>query len=441
MDIIRQDSPTARLLAEAVGDEPFTLVDVGCSGGIDAGWRLFGERLRAYAFDPGVDEIQRLSAAETHPHVHYVAGFVGLPDGHPLKDAAVEPWLVDPWPRLQAARTRQLHQTRDQVQAAAAEPPSEPAPSPEPHAPGLPAAEPAAAAAAIEADQQDLMERSLWHEDALKKEDRTIVLPQFLAEAGVEAMDFIKIDVDSVDFEILRSLDEVLADKRVLGAMLEVSYHGSDNEHFNTFHNTDRFMRAHGFDLYGLTTRPYAMAALPRPFQHRYPWGAQTTQGRPLQGDALYLRDFGHTHADRDLSGLSDDRLLKLGALYALFGLVDNTAALLLHFRERFEGRLDVRAALDGMVAEVQDADPDLWAGRRFAGYADYIAAYEADDPAFYSANDRRHEHALEPLRQQQRLQGELDAAHRRIADLERDLDAARQAPAPKSLLGRLLGR
>ena len=42
----------------------FTFIDVGCSGGIDLVWRIFGERLRAIAFDASVDECERLTAAE-----------------------------------------------------------------------------------------------------------------------------------------------------------------------------------------------------------------------------------------------------------------------------------------------------------------------------------------------------------------------------------------
>jgi hypothetical protein len=389
MEIIRSDSATAQLFAAALDSEAFTLADVGCSGGVDSGWRVFGERLRAFAFDPGLDEIARLKAAEANPHIRYVAGFVGLPDGHPLKNVAGEPWLVDPWWRLSACRTRQLQQAR--AEAAALQ--SDQAP---------------------QADQQDLMQRSLWHEAVLAEAAKTIVLPEFLDSAGAGELDFVKIDVDGGDFEILRSLTGALADWRVLGAMLEVSFHGGENEHCETFHNTDRFMRAQGFDLMALTTRPYSLAALPRPFQFPYPFGAQTTQGRPLQGDALYLRDFGHAHPGRDLSGFSDDQLLKLGALYALFGLVDHAAGLLLHFRERLGARLDIDAALDLMVQETQDSEPELWTERRFATHADYIAAYEADDLAFYGANQRRYESSQQPLRERDEARAALAKRGRR---------------------------
>ena len=50
-------------------------------------------------------------------------------------------------------------------------------------------------------------------------------------------------------------------------------------------------MRAHGFALFDLTVRTYSSSALPQPYV--MPHAAQSIRGRPLQGDALYIRDFG----------------------------------------------------------------------------------------------------------------------------------------------------
>jgi hypothetical protein len=369
MQAIRRDSASARMIAAAIAT-PFTLLDVGCSGGIDAGWDVFGEGLRAFGFDPSRHEIERLTAAERRPEVRYVNGFVGLPEGHPARAASVDPWRLDPWGRLSAYRTQQLQQAR-----AAQD-------------------QPAAQTSEDGAGQEDLMARNLWREAALADPAQPIVLPQFLDEQGVSDVDFIKIDVDGTDFEILQSLESRLDHPPVLGAVLEVNFFGGPGPHVNSFHNVDRFMRGQGFDLFDLTVRSYSLAALPRPFLYPHPLASQTTAGRPFQGDALYLRDVGYPFAEglagRDLSGWSDDKLLKLVTLFAMTGLLDQAAELLLQFRERLSGRLDIDAALDLMTRESQDGDADLWTGRRFARYSDYIAAYEADDPAFYGAEQRR---------------------------------------------------
>ena len=75
----------------------------------------------------------------------------------------------------------------------------------------------------------------------------------------------------------------------VFGIGIEVNYCGTDAANQNTFHNVDRFLRKHGFDLYDLTVRKYSLAALPAPYADKIP--AQSNRGRPLQGDALYFKD------------------------------------------------------------------------------------------------------------------------------------------------------
>jgi hypothetical protein len=193
----------------------------------------------------------------------------------------------------------------------------------------------------------------------------------------------------------------------------------------------DRLMRAHGFDLFDLSVRRYSLAALPRPFLYPHPLASQTTAGRPFQGDALYLRDPGYPHAGRDLSVWTDDKLLKLAALFALIGLLDQAAELLLLSRNRLASRLDIDAMLDQLTEESQDSDTVLWQGRRLTGYRPYIAAYETDDPAFYGAADRLDTLAAaadvdsQSRFQMARLEEDLHERNLALARARRDLDEA----------------
>src|SRR5262249_57193948 len=73
-----------RSAAAALKAERFTLVDIGCSGGIDQLWRQFGDRLAGVGFDASASECRRLAAEETNPNVHYVAGLLDNSPGHPF---------------------------------------------------------------------------------------------------------------------------------------------------------------------------------------------------------------------------------------------------------------------------------------------------------------------------------------------------------------------
>ena len=94
-------------------------------------------------------------------------------------------------------------------------------------------------------------------------------------------------------------------------------------------------------------------------------------------------------------------------------------------------------ATLKSEHLELEEQIAELWDEQRFASYREYIAAYEADDPAFYAANDRRHQKALQPLRERDRALEELAEARREIERLRLQLEAA----SNRGLLGRLLGR
>jgi hypothetical protein len=84
MEGIRPANSFLRLLSDRLSGDRFTLIDIGCSGGIDEIWRTFGSRLRAFGFDPNLGEIARLNAGETpQTGVEYVAAFVGPPRDDP----------------------------------------------------------------------------------------------------------------------------------------------------------------------------------------------------------------------------------------------------------------------------------------------------------------------------------------------------------------------
>ena len=324
MDILRPSSPFARAVGAALAPDWFTLVDVGCGGGIPDAWRVFGPRLRALGLDSDSQETGRLQSLETNPQVHYRAALIEA-------GAVVEP-KRSPWPRLAICEWKARH-----------------------------AALPAhfggeAPAASVQAAE-------------------TINLTQAIAEAGLETVDFIKLDVDGPDFGILQSLNGTLSTLEVLGVGVEVNFIGAGGPDENSFHNMDGWLRAQGFDLFDLSIRRYAMAALPGRTRLAYP--AETHIGRPFQGDAVYLRDLCAPQNAAPAAKASVGQLLKLAALYSLFGLPDCAAEVLVMFRAQLEPQFDVAAWLDLLAAEAQAGDETP------VGYERYMQAYAADDPYF----------------------------------------------------------
>jgi len=342
MEGLRGPTPFAEFVAKALApSSTFTLFDIGCSGGIDSAWRVFGKSLRAYGFDPNIAEVARLKAAENLPGVDYMACFVGYHQDTPGAARAATScyWDRNPWSRLSIARTQDIRAREF--------------------------------AAADSAAKTSL---NLWSHVELADPERPVMLDRFCAERGIEGIDFVKIDVDGPDYLILQSIGSLLVEKRVLGLCVEVNFFGSDDPEVNTFHNMDRLLRSLGFDLFDLTVRRYSVAALPSPYLLSIP--AQTISGRPFQGDAIYLRDLA---AQPSASKPDPAAFAKLAAIFSLISQPDGAAEILERHRAAVATLCDVDAALDALVAQVHVAKTPQ-------NYRDYMADFEANSPFFYPA-------------------------------------------------------
>jgi hypothetical protein len=105
-------SSFAEVVARGLKTQPFALVDVGCSGGIDPKWRVFEPGLRILGIDASEAECRRLSDLERNPDAEYVSGFAGLPEGHPHRHkTSVEPIGDLIRRRFSYMRTREIRQS------------------------------------------------------------------------------------------------------------------------------------------------------------------------------------------------------------------------------------------------------------------------------------------------------------------------------------------
>jgi hypothetical protein len=320
--------------SQLLEEEPFVLVDIGCSGGINAIWREFGDKLNAIGFDPNISDCERLQQAETNPHVKYVAGFVTAPPDHPFRSIYNEGrWGRNPWDRLSVSAA-QAHRL---------------------------------------ATSQTPRLSGTRKEDKYADPSDEIVLADFLKSEGFEYVDFIKMDTDGDDLIILESLRGHLEGLSVSGLAVEINFFGTQSPTDHTFHNVDRLLKEKNFELFDLATRRYSVAALPSKFQYLFP--AQSKTGRVWQGDALYLRDAANPEYAQDVAGWSVGRLAKLCCLFEFSRLPDCAAEIVVSFRSRFEPYIDVGGALDDLASH------EL---KKRTSYDEYLARFRRDDPVFY---------------------------------------------------------
>ena len=138
------------------------VVDVGASGGIDGCWFEFGDQLKAIGFDPLTTEIERLSANAPR-EVAYVAAWVTSRSPHVASDGP-DTHFFSRTSAVRAAEIGALDYAREYFNAGA--------------------------------------------EMALASE--RIVLDGYFDADDSQQIDFVKIDTDGHDFEVLRGCDRIL---------------------------------------------------------------------------------------------------------------------------------------------------------------------------------------------------------------------------------------
>ena len=160
----------------------------------------------------------------------------------------------------------------------------------------------------------------------------------------------------------------------VLGFMIETPFTGSHEDTANSFHNIDRFMRQQGFLPYVMGLRHYSRAALPAKFLYDIP--AQTTSGQLIWADTVYLRDgaspqYIHVWGEE----LDPIAVLKLAALYELFGLPDCAAELIVVHRDRVGTIIDPDQLLDMLTPPLD--------GEKLS-YRDYVEVFKSNPRRFF---------------------------------------------------------
>ena len=296
-------------------NDPFVLIDVGASGGIEGHWRLFEPDLHAFGFDPLVKECQRLNDSERNCHVRYYDYFVGTDDYASLHPPSLTGDPIDGWTPAIYARTSAIAAQRILGMS---------------------------------------FERRFNSEDPeVVYTERRASLNAFCREHGVKNIDFVKIDTDGHDYEVLLGATEALRAGQALGLFIECQLHGIAHSDSNVFANIDRLMRELGFSLFDFEIYRYTRAALPGHFVYTIP--AQTREGQVVWGDALYLRDAAAPgYSSRWPLHLSPRKLLKLACLFEIYGLPDCAADLLISRRAELADLVDVTKTLDILTREIE---------------------------------------------------------------------------------------
>jgi len=389
----RRGALTRRVLEQRLwGDSPLFLLDVGCSGGIETRWRPFGDRLRAVGFDPLIAEVDRLNAANTHPGIQYEAAFVtsrGYDQLFPpeLRNDSVASRNNQPFERSSAAAVlRRMTVSYVQQMFNAGAP--------------------------------------------VSLTDRTLTLDEYVPAEEQSRVDFVKIDTDGHDIEVILGAHGIFSAGGVIGLTVEAQFHGATHEYANTFSNIDRIVRQHGFTLFDLQSHRYSRADLPATFVTNL--SAQTISGQTFWGEALYFRDLAAKDYERMWPyEITTERVMKLACLFELFNLPDCAAELLINRGDSIDP--GIREDLLDLLAS---GEPGSYRARLAAFVEDYTRplaknrALRAQDPSI----DQQFQDRLAKLTNKNtRLQEKLRIQGDRLEWMEKRVEELKAKRARKT--------
>ena len=171
--------------------------------------------------------------------------------------------------------------------------------------------------------------------------------------------------------DFIKTIKTNLISSQILALIVEVGF----ADDYNDESDMTNLLKQYGFGLNLLSTRQYTSKFLPDLFEITIP--AQTSSGRIIQGDALYIKDFAY------YKRFSAQKLLKLSIILDLFNLTDQAAQIFNEYGSEIkETGIDVKKSLNLMVKQ-----------RKFIegiSYKEFINEFHKNHYLFYLHNQAK---------------------------------------------------
>ena len=310
-------------------EDPLVIFDVGARFGPNAEWAVFGDQMRVYCFEPDEEECRRLTA-EAPPQVTYIPAALG----RKTEQATLY--------EAKLSSSTSLYKTR-----------------------------------------MEYFKRFVNRDNGVVVAQRDVSvqsLDDVMAAHGIPSVDFVKLDAEGAELDILKGGERILSTGNPLGILSEIRLHEEINGS-PPFASLDAYVREKGFRLYDLEVNHHSRVVLPYPQNHDYrlPTGeryfAGTVHGQVQDGDALYFRDL-FTDPTRQPTGI-----LKICALMEIYLLNDCAAELIAANKERLAPFANPDHLLELLTRGVSGSK---------ASYRQYMASYFArSDDASLDASGR----------------------------------------------------
>jgi FkbM family methyltransferase len=177
----------------------------------------------------------------------------------------------------------------------------------------------------------------IWEPLAVEavKELNAIDFDSFASENNIECVDFVKLDTEGSELDILEGAIKTLR-KSVMGISCEAMFTPWHKDQ-KVFADLDLFLRSQGFELYDMPTHKFSRKSLPDFRNAINSTTAVANYGQVMFSDVLYFRDpIKEIESGVTLEDPWDEqKILKLVSLYEIFNLPDCAIELLQYAQKK----------------------------------------------------------------------------------------------------------
>ena len=261
---------TKKLVSEKVfADAPVVIMDVGAANGFGQHLKIFDDQAVFIGFEPHEESFEKLN---TKGGVRYYNVALG-------KTSEIKRFYVAKWPYASSSfKVNEGFYKRF---------------------PNLP-----------------------YHETIEEIEQNVISLDEFADQNNISEIDFIKLDTEGTELEILQGGYNLL--KGLLGVDVEVAF---QQYHLDrpVFRDIDLYMNKHQFTLYDLDCYRHARRTLP---SLKQPIVMPSEHGQVMWGQALYMKDLAGNRNNAHLVSVS--KILKVACFFEIFEHYDSAIEIML---------------------------------------------------------------------------------------------------------------